>query len=114
MNPKGQPQVMVVDDDPSTCTYLASFLSDRGYRFVSVSNARDAVRRYEAERPAAVILDMRQVRRQALTRRRRLQDDLGAFMHHAVGGPDPQLPQLTNRLVHAAPQLAVGQRIAVG
>jgi len=58
MNPKGQPQVMVVDDDPSTCTYLASFLSDRGYRFVSVSNARDAVRRYEAERPAAVILDM--------------------------------------------------------
>jgi DNA-binding NtrC family response regulator len=54
----GKPQVMVVDDDPSMCSFLRSFLSERGYHAVTVGNAEDAIRRYHGERPAAVILDM--------------------------------------------------------
>jgi DNA-binding NtrC family response regulator len=51
-------QVMVVDDDPSMCNFLQSFLETRGYRTVALANAEDAVRRYLVERPAAVILDV--------------------------------------------------------
>src|SRR6476646_9024562 len=49
---------MVVDDDHAMCTFLQSFLSDRGYSAVTVGNAEEAVRRYSAGRPAAVILDL--------------------------------------------------------
>jgi two-component system response regulator AtoC len=49
---------MVVDDDPSMCDFLQSFLAARGYQTVALVNAEDAVKRYQVERPAAVILDM--------------------------------------------------------
>ena len=49
---------MVVDDDLSMCTFLRSFLSARGYSATTVGNAEDAVRLYQADRPAAVILDI--------------------------------------------------------
>jgi two-component system, NtrC family, response regulator AtoC len=51
-------EVMIVDDDPSMCTFLKSFLAARGYQAVAVGNGDDAVQRYLVERPAAVILDM--------------------------------------------------------
>ncbi|HEX4347660.1 MAG TPA: sigma-54 dependent transcriptional regulator [Vicinamibacterales bacterium] len=55
-NPK--PQVMVVDDDIAMCNFLRSFLAERGYQAITLGNAEDAVKRYHAERPAAVILDV--------------------------------------------------------
>jgi two-component system response regulator AtoC len=58
MNLNGKPQVMVVDDDLSMCNFLRSFLAERGYQAVTVGNAEEAVKRYHADRPAAVILDM--------------------------------------------------------
>jgi len=54
----GKPHVMVVDDDLSMCNFLRAFLSDRGYAAVTMGNAEEAVKRYHAERPAAVILDV--------------------------------------------------------
>jgi two-component system response regulator AtoC len=54
----GKPQVMVVDDDLSMCNFLRSFLVERGYSAVTVGSADEAVKRYHAERPAAVILDV--------------------------------------------------------
>src|SRR5919202_4032439 len=54
----GRPQVMVVDDDLSMCNFLRAFLSQRGYQAVTLGSAEEAVRRYHAERPAAVILDV--------------------------------------------------------
>lgn len=53
-----QPQVMVVDDDLAMCGFLRSFLSARGYRALTVTNADEAVRRFHAERPSAVLLDV--------------------------------------------------------
>jgi two-component system, NtrC family, response regulator AtoC len=53
-----KPLVMVVDDDVSMCTFLRTFLTVRGYRPVTVGNAEEAVKRYLADRPAAVILDV--------------------------------------------------------
>src|SRR5438552_856932 len=53
-----KPQVMVVDDDLSMCNFLRSFLTERGYYAVTLGNAEEAVKRYHAERPAAVILDV--------------------------------------------------------
>src|SRR6185436_18552154 len=54
----GKPQVMVVDDDLSMCSLLKTFLDNLGYSAITLSNAEEAVRRYDAERPAAVILDV--------------------------------------------------------
>src|SRR5439155_27225501 len=54
----GKPHVMVVDDDLSMCNFLRSFLADRGYSAITMGNAEEAVKRYHAERPAAVILDV--------------------------------------------------------
>jgi two-component system, NtrC family, response regulator AtoC len=54
----GKPQVMVVDDDLSMCNFLRTFLTERGYQPVTFGSAEEAVRRYHAERPAAVILDV--------------------------------------------------------
>jgi len=54
----GQPQVMVVDDDAAMRKFLCSFLSERGFGAVSVGDAAEAIRRYHAERPAVVILDL--------------------------------------------------------
>src|SRR5438093_387804 len=53
-----KPQVMVVDDDLAMCNFLRAFLSERGYAAVTLGSAEEAVKRYHAERPAAVILDV--------------------------------------------------------
>jgi two-component system response regulator AtoC len=49
---------MVVDDDLAMCAFLRSFLATRGYAAVTLTNAEEAVRRFHAERPAAVLLDV--------------------------------------------------------
>src|SRR5436309_8949049 len=54
----GKPQVMVVDDDLSMCSFLRTFLAERGYQAVTFGSAEEAVKRYNVERPAAVILDV--------------------------------------------------------
>ncbi len=53
-----KPQVMVVDDDLAMCGFLRSFLAARGYSSLAVTNADEAVRRFHAERPSAVLLDV--------------------------------------------------------
>jgi DNA-binding NtrC family response regulator len=53
-----QLQVMVVDDDLAMCGFLGSFLGARGYGAVTVTNGDEAVRRFHAERPALVLLDV--------------------------------------------------------
>jgi two-component system response regulator AtoC len=49
---------MIVDDDVAMREFLQLILSERGYRLVSLGSAEEAVARYSAERPAAVILDV--------------------------------------------------------
>ena len=49
---------MVVDDDCAMREFLKSFLTERGYQAIALSNAVDAVRHYQHQRPAAVILDL--------------------------------------------------------
>jgi DNA-binding NtrC family response regulator len=51
-------QVMVVDDDLAMCGFLRTFLGDRGYATFTVTNGDDALRRFHAERPSAVLLDL--------------------------------------------------------
>jgi two-component system, NtrC family, response regulator AtoC len=53
-----KPQVMVVDDDLAMCSFLRTFLGVRGYSALTVSNGDEAVRRFHADRPAAVLLDV--------------------------------------------------------
>jgi two-component system, NtrC family, response regulator AtoC len=53
-----KPQVMVVDDDLAMCSFLRAFLATRGYSALTVTNADEAVRRFHADRPAAVLLDV--------------------------------------------------------
>jgi two-component system response regulator AtoC len=49
---------MVVDDDLAMCGFLRSFLGARGYSALTVTNADEAVRRFHADRPSAVLLDV--------------------------------------------------------
>jgi two-component system response regulator AtoC len=53
-----KPQVMVVDDDLAMCGFLRTFLGTRGYSALTVTNADEAVRKFHADRPAAVLLDV--------------------------------------------------------
>ena len=50
--------VLVVDDDREMCDFLRAYLGERGYHAVTVDRPEDALRAFQAERPAAVILDM--------------------------------------------------------
>jgi two-component system, NtrC family, response regulator AtoC len=54
----GKPQVMVVDDDQSMCNFLRTFLSGRGCEAITAVSAEEAVKRYQVDRPAVVILDV--------------------------------------------------------
>ena len=53
-----KPQVMVVDDDLAMCQFLQNFLVSRGYGALTITNTDEAVRRFHAERPSAVLLDV--------------------------------------------------------
>src|SRR6187549_2180555 len=58
MSFSGRPQVMIVDDDLAMCSFLRTFLASRGYEAVALTNADDAIRRFQSERPMAVLLDV--------------------------------------------------------
>ena len=58
MGSSQKPQVMVVDDDLAMCGFLRSFLTARGYDALTVTNADEAVRRFQHDRPTAVLLDV--------------------------------------------------------
>jgi two-component system response regulator AtoC len=49
---------MVVDDDREMCGFLKTFLEERGYSAIIAVSAEEAVRLYQSDRPAAVILDI--------------------------------------------------------
>src|SRR5512138_3495934 len=51
-------QVMVVDDDLAMCGFLRTFLGSRNYNALTITSADEAVRRFHADRPAAVLLDV--------------------------------------------------------
>ena len=53
-----RPQVMVVDDDLAMCGFLRTFLASRGYEALTITNADEAVRRFQNDRPTAVLLDV--------------------------------------------------------
>ena len=53
-----KPQVMVVDDDLAMCGFLQDFLVSRGYGALTITSSDEAVRRFHAERPSAVLLDV--------------------------------------------------------
>src|SRR5262245_26217080 len=56
MNDKAH--VLVVDDDLAMCSFLRTFLTNRGYGAASVTNGEEAVRRFHTKRPTAVLLDV--------------------------------------------------------
>src|ERR1700733_14371724 len=51
-------RVMIVVADQSMGTFLQSFVAARGYGTIVLADAEDAIMHYEAERPAAVVLDL--------------------------------------------------------
>src|SRR5262245_10439392 len=51
-------QVMVVDDDLAMCGCLRTFRASRNYKPLTATPAAAALRRFHADRPAAVLLDV--------------------------------------------------------
>ena len=52
------PQVLLVDDDPEICEFVAMLLELEGFRPVSVTRAADALAIAAREPPAAVLVDI--------------------------------------------------------
>jgi two-component system KDP operon response regulator KdpE len=76
--PESATPILVVEDDEATRTALRRDLSARGFDVEEASNGRAALRRWEARRPALVLLDLglpdmdgvvvlRRIRREATT-----------------------------------------------
>lgn len=51
-----KPSVLVVDDDPTTLSYLSNFLSTRGYKVDSVDSDKRALERLARPDPPAIVL----------------------------------------------------------
>jgi CheY-like chemotaxis protein len=51
-------QVLVVDDDPEHCAYMAEILARRGYKSAMVLGGRAALQRLEQDSFAAVVTDV--------------------------------------------------------
>ena len=54
-----RPLVLVVDDDPDTCTLLTTFLEQHGYAARAVTNGADCLAAVGREPVSLVLLDMR-------------------------------------------------------
>jgi two-component system KDP operon response regulator KdpE len=55
---RGGAEILVVEDDPPTRLVLARELAGAGYRVVEAEDARTALERFAARRPALVLLDL--------------------------------------------------------
>lgn len=53
-----RPSLLVVDDDPSTCSLLQRVLTSHGYRVTTVADGDAALIAMAAERPALVLTDL--------------------------------------------------------
>lgn len=53
------PYVLIVDDEPDSSDFVATFLKKAGYKAQSVPNGRDALKALIEEYPDAVVLDVR-------------------------------------------------------
>ena len=56
---EGRPAVLLCDDDPDILAVLEGMLARRGYQVSSVTDAAEAVRLAEQDRPDVVVLDLR-------------------------------------------------------
>ncbi len=52
------PRILLVDDDPEICQFLAMLLELEGFSPVSVTRAHDALEAALRQRPAAVLVDV--------------------------------------------------------
>jgi len=55
---KGNPRVMVVDDEPDLLAYMSALLSDHGFEPVEARSAEEAVKRARADKPDLICLDL--------------------------------------------------------
>jgi CheY-like chemotaxis protein len=54
----GQPDVLVVDDDPAVRELLGRFLGDDGYRVATAADGEEGLRLARELRPSAIVLDV--------------------------------------------------------
>lgn len=57
--PRDAPTILVCDDEPAVVGTLSTMLLEHGYRPIGVGDGDEAIARATAERPAAVLLDLR-------------------------------------------------------
>ena len=51
-------KVLVVDDEPAICSLMQGFLTQQGYEGQTVGDGEQAVRRFQADPPDVVLLDI--------------------------------------------------------
>ncbi|MDD5216517.1 MAG: response regulator [Candidatus Omnitrophica bacterium] len=57
--PKSKAKILIADDEPDTLTLFRDAFEEEGYQVFTVSNGTDAPRVIQAERPDAIILDLK-------------------------------------------------------
>lgn len=53
-----QKKILVVDDEPDVLNYLDMLLQDNGYETVTASDGKDALEKFQREKPDLVVLDI--------------------------------------------------------
>jgi DNA-binding response OmpR family regulator len=52
-------KILVVDDELLICELLDAFLSQKGYQVTTATDGKEAIRKFEKERPHIVLLDIK-------------------------------------------------------
>jgi len=58
LHPAAHPQVLVVEDDPTLCTFYRSALQIAGYAVITADDGISALRQIDGSMPEALVLDL--------------------------------------------------------
>lgn len=56
---KGQPKILIVEDEPEVCNYLQSFFGRRGFLVSTTPSGKEALSIIKTSKPAVVLLDLK-------------------------------------------------------
>jgi CheY-like chemotaxis protein len=67
--------ILVVDDDPDTCTYLSTVLEDNGFRTITAKDGAEALEKVNEKLPDLIALDIAMPEKSGVAVYRALKED---------------------------------------
>ncbi|OGV96309.1 MAG: hypothetical protein A2Z59_03120 [Nitrospinae bacterium RIFCSPLOWO2_02_39_17] len=76
-------RILVVDDEPNICSFLAWYLKEKGHTVLAASNGEDAINIVKDERPHIVLLDINMPKMDGITTLKKIKEidkEIGVIM----------------------------------